>query len=734
MSDASMNDAGMSALNTAVANALGTPVDRSDGLAKVTGAARYAADIPLAAPLHAAIVPAAIAAGRVTRVDANAATDMPGVRHVFHPGKAPTLAESAPDYDLYSGGYYVESLMPLQDSEVFYHGQIVAVVLADTVEQAREAAHAIDVSYREAGAEHDLPEPVFPAPEGAILPEYFYNEHAQSERGTPRENWESARHRVEAEYTTPLEYHAAMELHATLVSWDGGMLTINQPSQWVAGTQRAVAGSLGIPEDQVRIKSPFVGGAFGGKGVPRPHIALFAAIAREVGRPVKLVHDREGVFLRCGVRPATRQRLRVSAERNGRITAIVQDTVSNSSAFDVFAETAGYPGRYLYSNPDHAVTHRVVQTNIHTPMPMRAPGEGPGTFGLECALDELAHEIGMDPVEFRLRNLGERDLNEDLPLSANHMSECLRQGRDVFGWNRRGQRPGTTRRADGTLVGYGMASAAYPVFHTPSKASAILRADGTATIRCATHEIGTGTYTVLAQIAAAHLGIDPSAVMVEVGDTVYPRGPASVGALTVCSVAPAISDAITAAVAKLGDARPADFVSALRASGRQQVEATVEAVISPAMETHSLKTFGAQFAEVHVNPDTCEIRVASMAGAFDFGTVINAKTAESQLKGGMIFGIGMALLEGGAIDHHSGRTLVHSLAEYLVPVNLDVPEIDIVMIDKPDPMMNGIGAKGCGEIGNSGAAAAIGNAVFNATGVRLRDLPLRLEHLMAANV
>ena len=698
----------------------------------MTGGARYTEDITVPDLAHAVVVHAAIAKGRITAIDATRAERVPGVLRVVYHGNAPRLSLPTPSGDLYAGGAFAESLPLLQSDEIHYHGQIVAMVVAETIEAARHAARVVNVSYEEA------PHRIRPlnedgsVPDVAEAPESFYGEEAQSSRGDPESAFLGADYKVEATYTTPVEYHGAMELHATTAVWDGNSLTLYEPSQWVYGVRKMIAAAIGVSEEQVRVVSRFVGGAFGGKGGPKMHAAMTAAVARDLRRPIRLVQSREGVFLTCGLRPATVQTERLGADAGGKLVSVRHDTVNPTSELDAFVEAGGYAGRYLYACENHAVLHRVVPTNITSPNPMRAPGEGPGTYALESAMDELAHEMDMDPIKLRLQNIGDTDLHLGLPFSVNNIASCYRRGAEAFGWDERVAPHQAWRDEDGRLIGIGMASAAYPVFQFPSRASVTLHDDGTADLRCATHEIGTGTLTILAQLAAAELGLDPQKVRVSAGDTVFPRAPASVGALTVCSVAPAIEGAIEAALAELPE-EEADvpFADRLRAVGRAQVSGEFETEMSPAWQTHSMKSFGAQFAEVRVDEATGEVRVARMLGAFDFGRVVNAKTATSQLKGGMVFGIGMALLEARAFDRATGRTLVHSFAEYLMPVHADVPEIDVIMLGEPDTKVNSIGAKGCGEISNTGIAAAIANAVFNATGKRVRDLPIRLERLVS---
>lgn len=746
-------------------NVIGKPVNRIDGRDKVTGTAIYTADHGadhgLTGVLHAAIVHAQIAKGRIRSIDVARAETAPGVVRIFHHGRAPALRVPEANWNLFSGSKVAENFAPLQGRDVHYHGQIIAIVLAETIEQARFGARLVAVDYeREAHVHDPVDSAGVPLPT-SVQPHGFYGEEAQSVRGDPAAAYAAAAHTHEAVYTTPIEHHNAMELHATTASWNGGELTLYEGSQWVNGVQSAVAQALDISPDSIRVVSRYIGGAFGGKGLPKMHASLVAAIAREVRRPVKLMMSREGCYIASGLRPKTIQTLRVAANDDGTLVSIQHDTINPTSEVDTFVEVCGYPGRYLYGCENHGVSHTVTPVNIANPVPMRAPGEGPGTYALESALDELAHKMELDPVELRVRNVSDTDLHVGLPYSANNLTDCHRIGAEAFGWSRRNADPGRTRDEQGWHVGYGVASSAYPVFQAPAHVQVAFLDDGTLEVRCAAHDIGTGTYTVFAQIAAERSGLPMSKIRVLLGDTALPRSPAAVGALTVCSSAPAIESAIDKAASELAEIAVASegsalsgsdaaavrfvegrlsdaesgvgeaFEDVLRRADRDRVSANSEFAPGAYWTTHSMKTFGAQFAEVRIDPDTHEIRVARMTGVFDFGRVLNEKTARSQLRGGMVFGIGMALLEHSAYDHETGRMLGPNLAEYLVPSNADVPEIDIVMLDRPDTVVNGIGAKGVGEIGNTGAAAAIANAVFNATGKRIRDLPITIDKLLA---
>ena len=737
---------------------VGQALSRVDAGPKVTGAADYAHDRLPEGVGHAVLVGSPVAKGRIVVVDAAAAESVPGVLAVVTHENAPRLNKVERVMDLFAGQSPQENFPPLQGPEVHYAGQVVAMVVAETVEAARFAASRLRIEAEtDPGAATDLDTAL---PRAYDVPQFF-GQDTRTRQGDPEAALASALVVVRQTYTTPIEHHAAMELHGAVAAWEGGELTLYEPTQWVGGASRTVAAALGVPAESVRVVNRFLGGGFGGKGMAKMHSVVAAAVARELGRPVKLTLTREQVFPLGGSRPATRQEVALGAERDGRLIAIEHESWSTTSEVDTYLETCGFATRELYACPNVTTAHHAVPVNTGTPCPMRAPGEAPGSFALESALDELAHGLGLDPVELRLRNYADLEPGHGRPWSDKNLKECYARAAQAIGWAKRDPCPRAQRKGR-KLVGLGMATAIYPVFQVAAEARARLLADGTAVVSSATADIGTGTYTIMTQIAADRLGLLLDAVRFELGDSDLPRAPAAVGALTANSVGPAVASACDAVRRRLVRLAVGDGASPLAnwpeervvvAAGRVQATddpargEAVSAVLrrhglahleeegrfAPGgwWQTHGLQTWGAQFAEVAVDEDTGEVRLRRVASAFDFGRVLNPKTARNQLVGGILFGIGMALLEEASFDPQSHRPLNAGLGGYLVPVQADVPEVEVIMLDKPDWVASpSLGAKGVGEIGNVGIAAAIANAVFNATGVRVRDLPITPEKLL----
>lgn len=729
-------------------------VDRIDGVLKVTGRAHYTADHQLPNVLQAIMVTSTIAAGEVASVDTGAAERMPGVRLVMTPFNAPRLPEN---------GRAAAGEMPagrvmnlLQDTSVRYNNQPIALVVADTLDQAREAACHLRIAYRRQPATLDFAK----AKARAYEPRKVKNESADTARGDLDAAMREATTTIDATYTTPMQHHNAMEPHATIAAWDGDTLTLYDATQYVAGVRKAVAKTFGIPAGKVRVICPFVGGGFGGKGSVWSHVVLAAMAARAVGRPVKLAVERPQLFGPAGARPPTEQRVMAAARADGTLTGLRHDVVTATSYLEDWVEPAAMMTRLLYGCPTVHTSHRLVKLHIGTPTFMRAPGDASGSFALESALDELAHALKVDPVELRLRNDTDIDLSQNLPFSSRRMSECFRLGAERFGWWQRDPAP-RSMRADGKLAGMGVATATYPAMRQSATATAIIEPDGSACIRCATHDLGTGTYTVMTQVAAQALGIPAARIRFELGDTAFPDAPIAGGSQTVASVAPAVQAAASAARQVLVDRAVADRASplfgappedvavadgwlartsdpacresiaaAMARNGGQRIEATRTAEPGDEAQHHSMHSFGAIFAEVHVDPDLGEVRVPRMLGVFGVGRLLNRKTGHSQLMGGMVWGIGLALHEESLLDPRSGRIANGNLAEYHVPVNADVGQVEVMVVDEFDPHINPLGAKGIGEIGIVGAGAAIANAVFHATGKRIRHLPITPDKLL----
>ncbi len=743
---------------------VGRPVDRVDGRFKITGAARYAADTPVARAAHAVIVQSTIARGRVRRIETGAAERAPGVLVVLTPANMPRLRPVKADFaagGVPGGGTVLgEDRLPLSDDRVHYAGQHLAVVVAETLEEARHAASLVEVAYDAERPVLDLDDPAAVAE----TPEKWFGEPLQLRRGDPDAAFDRAKAEgavVEATYTTPAEHHNPMEPSATVALWEGEQLTVYDSTQWVVGTRNALARAFGLSPEQVRVICPYVGGGFGCKGWIWPHTLLAAAAARVVGRPVKLVLTRLQMFTSVGHRPPTVQTVALGAGKDGRLLAGRHATVHVTSPVGTHIEACGLlTTRSLYAIPNLETAHRLVRINVATPTAMRAPGECPGMFALECAMDELAHALGMDPVELRLANHADVHPDTGLPWSSKHLRECYRLGAERFGWAARTPQPRSMRR-DGLLVGFGMAGAFYPAYRFPASARVRIEADGRAVVGTAAHDLGTGAYTVLAQVAADALGLPVERVAVELGDSSLPGAPVAGGSNTTASVAPVVAEAAGYAAAELihlavadsrsplhglrGDrvvaragrlvslddpSRSDTYADALARVGRAYIEGRATSFGHGAGGRFTFHSFGAHFCEVTVDPELGRVRVSRVVTVLDTGRVLNPKTARSQVIGGVVMGIGMALMEHAAYDKRTGRCATDNLADYPICVNADIGSLEVHFLDIPDPHINPIGARGIGEIPITGVAAAVANAVFHATGRRIRDLPITPERLL----
>ena len=731
----------------------GQPIDRKDGRQKVTGAAQYAAEFPIPSVVHAVLVQSTIAAGQVAGFELATAQGMPGVLAIITPDNALPLKKQ--------GGSPQAVASPLlQNSDIVYNGQHVAVVVADTLERAQAAAAAVKMRYKEGEAQTTMQG----ALDQAYVPKDFRNGQRppDSARGDTAGAFDAAPLRFEATYTTPVEHHNPMEPHATIAAWDGDRLTVWTATQGVGGAQQTLAGLFGIDKANVRVICPFVGGGFGCKGSTWPPATLAAMAAKIVNRPVKLVLSRAQMYTSNGFRPATVQKLAFGVASDGTLQSVRHDGISQMSmpVLGEFVEPVALATEMLYACPNVSITHRLVGVNQGLPTYMRAPGEASGVFALESALDEIAAELKIDPIALRLKNYAETDESEGLPFSSKRLRECYTQGAATFGWTRR--TPAPRSMTDGRyLVGMGMATATYPINQSPASVRVRLMASGDAVLQSGTQDIGTGTYTVMAQLAADALGLPIERVRFELGDTRFPSAPVSGGSQTAASVGSAVlvacqqarDHAVSMAIsdANWQGADPADYRlqdgAVIGPQGRMTVgemlarrnvdsiDVVGEAKGPPkakGQKTHSLHSFGAQFAEVRVDPLLGEIRVTRLVGVFDGGRVLNAKTAHSQLIGGMTFGVGMALLEETLVDQATGRIVNANVSEYVLPVNADIPAISATLLEGGDDQnANPVGLKGIGELPMVGMAAAIANAVYHATGVRVRDLPIRLEDVLA---
>jgi xanthine dehydrogenase YagR molybdenum-binding subunit len=734
-------------------NGIGAPINRTDAWAKVSGAAHYTAEHQIEGLTHAVLVTSTIPSGRVVRIDDSAAREVPGLLLVMTPQNAMRLPKETKDGKIQPP--IGRRLTLLQEDEVYYNNQPIAVVVADTFEHAREAAARLRIEYERKDAVLDFEQ----AKHKLHPPEKVLTEETDTKRGDLADGLLAASRRIDETYTTPIENHNPLETHATIAEWDGDRLTIHESTQYMKGVQRIIAAIFGIPPEKVKAICPYTGGGFGSKGSVWSHGPLTAMAAKMLGRPVKLSLDRTQMFGPVGQRPNTEQRFRIGAAEDGSILASSHDTIAYTSTIEDWIEPCGIMTRMMYESPNQETTHRLATMNLGTPTFMRAPGEASGSFALESAMDELAYALDMDPLALRLKNYTEKDPGKDLPWSSKSLRQCYEIGAERFGWKDRKPQPRSMKQGN-KLVGWGMATATYPTNRSAGECSATLQADGTALFRSATQDLGTGTYTVMTQIAADAIGLKVEQVRFELGESTMPEAPVSGGSTTVASVGPAVQAAGHALRLKLAGIALADQASPLfgatvekigvengelylldQPSRREAmreivarhgapVEVTAKAEPGDEKKKYSMHAFGAVFVEVTVDEDLGEIRVPRVVGVYGVGKLMNAKTGYSQLMGGIVWGIGLALLEETVIDKRNGRAVNGNLAEYHVPVNADIQNIDVQIVDEDDPHVNPLGAKGIGEIGITGVGAAIANAVYHATGKRVRDLPVTLDKLL----
>lgn len=726
---------------------MGTAIARIDARAKVTGTARFASDMPVTNPAHAYLVTSTIARGRIVGFDETAARAVPGVLLILtHLNRPPLL----PVKHFFSGGAGITAVPPLAGPEIAHDGQIIALVVAHSFESAREAAHRLVVRYqRQAPAATFGSSGVVEQRTADVLPE---------RKDPVLGNADAALRRSEvvhdAEYATPTQHHNPMELYATTAFWMGDELTVYEPSQFVYGLRAGLAGQLGMPPEKVRVVNEFVGGAFGGKGAITQRTALVAVAARQLGRPVKLVATRDQGFTISGHRHETRHRVRIGAGRDGRFTAYHHDQWELNGRADPYVNGGVENAAAMYAFPAVMSTGRMVRADRDPPIFMRSPAEMPVIFALECAVDELAVKLAMDPVELRRINDTDKNWVTGKPYSSRSLMKCYDAASAAFGWGRRNPQPGSMRDGD-WLIGWGCATATYPTQVAPAVARVRLLADGSARVEIAAHDVGTGTYTVMAQTAAEALSIEAAQVSVAMGDTLLPPGPVSGGSVTTASACSAVKLACQQVLARLqlpAGATAAQRTAAFEKLGAGAVEETgnfvpptsrskstaglykgsadVTGGVNAANDAKTMFAFGAEFVEVRVHARTREIRVPRIVGAFAAGRIMNPRTAHSQLMGGMIWGIGSALHEHTEIDKREARYMNDNLAEYLIPVNADIHQVDVILVPEADDEVNPAGAKGIGELANVGTAAAIANAVFHATGSRIRELPITMDKLI----
>jgi xanthine dehydrogenase YagR molybdenum-binding subunit len=749
------------ASTTPAKSPIGQDTPRVDGVLKVTGAAQYTSDFHFPGMLYAVPVEATIANGRVLGLDTAAAEKMPGVQAIFHRRNIGRIFRSIVEPGF--AGISDERRPPLEDDIVRYYGQYIALAVADSFESARAAADAVRVTYAkekpnvrtELEAEDD--------PE-VVVTTFGSRPRLQSQRGDADAAFASAPVKLDQTYVTPIETHNPIELHATLAMWDGSILTIYESTQGVVNHRSVLAQMFGLPTENVRVISKFLGSGFGGKLFPWTHSPLAAAAAIRLGKPVKLVVSRKMMFQTVGHRPRTQQRVRLGATPDGRLVSLQHDYVYDRSMLDDHHEDCGEATPSQYSVPNLRVTFGRARRNIGAAIDMRGPGAVPGLYATESAMNELADELGIDAVKLRMLNEPTIDEGLGLPFSSRHLLECFELGAEKFGWPRRTPEVGSMKR-DGLTLGWGMAGCSWIAGRFAAEAGLELLDDGTVRVACATQDIGTGTYTILAQLASEKMGVPLDKIEVVLGDTSLPAGPISGGSMVTASVIPAVFEAADSAIASVlniaaatpgspfegrqprelafengavfskaaGPAGQVPFADVLRRANLRLVRGAGkgEQTYGSSEAKFSTHSFGCHFVEVTWQPETARLRVSRVVTVMDVGRVLNPLAARNQIEGAVVMGIGMALFEHTSYDPQNGAPINSNLADYVMAVNADTPSIEVHFLDFPDKQINELGARGIGEIGLAGFAAAVTSAVHHATGVRVRELPVKIEHLLA---
>jgi xanthine dehydrogenase YagR molybdenum-binding subunit len=712
--------------------AIGDPIIRVDGHAKVTGTAKFSAEFDFPNLAHAVIVTSTIANGRITSMSTVKAQDAPGVVAIMTPANAPKLPQGGKAGVNPPAG---RVLSLLQDNTVLYNNQPIAVAVADTLDQALYAASLIDVRYQQ-----ETPKLDFEAGMTNAHPGGHGKDPADVSEGQLNQALAAGEIKLDEIYTTPIQNHNPMEPHATIALWEGDKLTLHDATQYISGVKQTVAKALGIPQENVHTICPFTGGGFGCKGSTWSHVVLAAMAAKVAQR--------------------THQHIVLAAKRDGTLTAIEHHVHSHTSVFEDFTEPSSVQTRMLYASPAISTSQRLVPINLGTPTFQRAPGESTGTFALEIAMDELATKLNIDPIELRLKNYAEKDPTTNKPFSSKHLRECYQQGAERFGWSKRNATPRSTRR-NGELIGWGMATATYPANRSSANARVQFEPSGRVTVSSGSQELGTGTYTIMAQVAAATLKLPVDIVDARLGDSTLPKAPVSGGSQSAASVTPAVQAAakeaqLTLLTAASNDASGAfggttpdqlvfengvirrkggsgtgeHFRDFIARNGNQPIGANASAEKDQDAEQYSTHSWGAVFAEVGVEELTGMARMHRIVGVYDVGTLLNERTGKSQLIGGIVWGVGLALEEGTHFDPRNGRPVNNNLAEYHVPVNADIGDIEVYSLNIPDTKFNPLGGRGIGEIGITGTGAAIANAIYHATGKRVRNAPITPDMLI----
>jgi xanthine dehydrogenase YagR molybdenum-binding subunit len=740
---------------------IGRNTPRVDGPTKVSGRAQYTSDFHFPGMLYAVPVEATIANGRIHKLDTTAAEKMPGVRAIFHRENIGKIFRSVPELGF--EGICEERRPPFEDDVVRYYGQYIALAVADTFETAKAAADAVRVMYdkEKPNVETHLEAENDP---DSVVTTFGMRHRLDSQRGDADAAFASAPVKLDQTYVTPAETQNPLELHATTAIWEGSRLTLYESSQGVVNVRSVLAQMFGLPKENVRVISKFIGSGFGSKLWPWTQCPLAAAAARQLGKPVKLVLSRKMMFQSVGHRPRTQQRVRLGATPEGKLVSLQHDYIYHLSMLDAHHEDCGEATPFQYSVPNLRVTFGRARRNVGAPADMRGPGAVPGVYAIESAMNELADELKIDPIKLRIMNEPKIDEGLGLPFSSRHLVECFELGGEKFGWSKRTPEVGSMKR-DGLILGWGMAGCTWIAARLAAAASVQLRDDGTARVACAAQDIGTGTYTNLAQLASHKTGVPLEKIEVALGDTSLPEGPLSGGSLATASLVPAVFAAADNAIASLltiatttpespfqsrksadlafeggrifvkadGRSGGVPFADLLKranlglVTGSGKSEATFGNP-KPKFSTHS---FGCHFVEVTWQPEIARLRVSRVVTVIDAGRILNPLAGRNQIEGAVVMGVGMALLEHTSYDPQNGAPINSNLADYVVAVNSDAPPIEVHFLDYPDKEINEVGARGIGEIGLAGIAAAITAAVHHATGVRVRELPVKIENLLA---
>ncbi len=732
------------------------PAHRYEGVAKVTGTAKYVAEFTEPFPnkdlVYAYMVQSTIPSGTISSIDAKEAERSPGVLAVLTPFNAPKLQMGKPQPPAR------RNLSVLQDTEVNYNGQPIALVIASSLNEAIRGARLLNIKYAAQPAKLD-----FMGRLGEARPPKSSNREPNTKRrGDTAQALAGAQVKLEETYITPVQNHNPMEPHATIAWWQGEKLSVYDTTQGINGDKMSLARFLNLATDDVHVMCPIVGGGFGSKGSTWSHVILTAMASKIVGKPVKLVLGREQMFGPVGARPSTVNMIKIAANRDGLITGLQHDAIINTSVLEDFIEESPTVTRTLYQSGSNETSLKVVEMNVGVPTFMRAPGESTGSAVLEIAMDEMAEKLNMDPVQFRLVNYAERDQSEDKPWSSKHLRECYSQAAERFGWSKRNATPGG-RTEGNELIGYGMATAIYGAYRSAANATVRLLPNGRVFVGSGTQDLGTGMYTVMQQTAAQAMGVDLGLIDVHLGDSSLPKAPVSGGSQSAASVGPAVEAACKQAKLKVGDLAVGDPQSPVHGAFAEEVEVNAGRVFlkkDPAKgedittlltrnngkpvetegsaepgEDHtsvSNMSWGAVFAEVAVDKSTHMVKVRRVVATYDIGTLLNQKTGLNQLMGGIVWGVGFALEEETHFDPNTGRTVNENLGEYHIPVSRDINVLDVTVLGIPDMKFSPQGARGIGEIGITGAMSAIANAIYNATGKRVRHYPITPDKLMNA--